>query len=461
MESSVHLDYVSLAVALGIGFAIGLQRAQSAAAESSVDPSNGPSNGPSSGKPTGHLGGIRTFPLVALTGAVAGIVGRTYGAWILVAGAVSVMALVAIAYAHDVATRDRRGLTTETAILLTYLLGVLTVTPVAFDGAKERWLLAATIGIAATAILSLKQPLHDIAARISQEDLLAWIKFAVVAIVIVPLLPDRAFGPSAQLQVINPQKLGTMIVLIAAIGLVGYVSMRMLGPNRGLGITGLVGGLVSSTAVTLALSSRSKREEAVQDACALGVILANTIMPLRVLIVVTLIDRQLAGYLAPPMLAMSLTGAVFAFLASRRSQPQFSNEISNENSNGNSVNLANPFELGPAIKFGLLYGAILLLTRLAEIHLGDTGLYVAGLIAGVTDIDAITLSVAQLAGVGGTALTTASATILLAAASNTLFKASIALSTGSPVFRARVGLAFGVMVVAAVVALAITHGSNG
>lgn len=445
MEDSVHLDYVSISVALGIGFAIGLQRAQSAAAESAADRRDD--------KPTGHLGGIRTFPLVALAGAVAGILGRTYGAWILVAGALSSMVLVAIAYAHDVATRDRRGLTTETAVLLTYLLGILTVTPVAFDDAKERWLLAATIGIVATSILSLKQPLHDIAARISQEDLLAWIKFAVVAVVVVPLLPDRAFGPTEQLQVINPQKLGTMIVLIAAIGLVGYVAMRMLGPNRGLGITGLVGGLVSSTAVTLALSNRSKREVAVQDACALGVILANTIMPLRVLVVVTLIDRELSGYLAPPMLAMALTGAAFAFLAARRSRT--------ERTNGDSVNLANPFELAPAIKFGLLYGAILLLTRLAEIHLGDTGLYVAGLIAGITDIDAITLSVTQLAGVGGTAFTTASTTILLAAASNTLFKASIALSTGSQVFRVRVGLAFGVMVIAAVIALAISHGSNG
>jgi uncharacterized membrane protein (DUF4010 family) len=440
MNDWLH-DYGSLAVALGIGFAVGLQRAQSAAADQAAA-------GPDA-KVSGQIGGIRTFPLVALTGAVASLLGAPFGAWLVFVGALCIMAPVAIAYGNDVAMRGRRGITTEIAILLTYLLGALAAAPVLSADPEARWLLAATLGICATAILSLKRPLHDIAARISQEDLYAWLKFAVVAIVIVPLLPDREFGPTEELRVLNPQKLGSMVVLIAAIGLVGYIAMRMLGPHRGLGITGLVGGLVSSTAVTLALSHRSKRDESVAEACALGVILANTIMPMRVLIVASLIDRGLFPYLAAPLLAMAGAGVLFGIAARARVRH------SARGTEGAPVDLANPFELGPAIKFGALFAVILLISKLAAIHLGDLGLYVAGLIAGITDIAAITLSMAQMAGSDGTAFSTASATILLAAASNTLFKATIALSAGSPKFRGKIGVAFGVMALAGVAGLAL------
>jgi uncharacterized membrane protein (DUF4010 family) len=428
--------YGSLAVALAIGFVIGLQRAQSAAADEAaagVEPGS-----------FRQLGGIRTFPLVALTGAVASLLASGFGAWVLVVAALGVMTPVAIAYRDDIARRERRGLTTETAVILTFLLGALAPASVVVADPHERWLLTATVAIAATAILSLKQPLHAIATHISREDLFAWLKFGVVAIVIVPLLPDRAYGPTEALRVLNPQKLGWMVVLIAAISLVGYVAMRLLGPNRGLGVTGFVGGFVSSTAVTLALSRRSREIRDLDASCALGVVLANSIMPVRVLVVASLIHVELARYLLAPLLGAALAGGLCALLINWRTRDARGGPV--------DMSLANPFELGPAIKFGLLFGVILLLARLAELHLGERGLYVAGLIAGVTDIDAITLSAAQLADSGQTVAAVAGTTILIAAASNTFFKAAVALVSGSPPFRRIVGTAFAAMVAVSVVA---------
>jgi uncharacterized membrane protein (DUF4010 family) len=434
-------DYGSLAVALGIGLMIGLQRAQAMAAEQQEVQANGDV---ASGRP---LGGIRTYPLIALAGAISSLLGGAQSAIAFVVSAAFVLTLVTLSYLDDLKRERQRGLTTESAILLTFLLGALAASESVLVDDARRWLLAASSGVVITAILSLKQRLHSIAARISRQDMYATLKFAVVAVVIVPLLPDRDYGPTEDLAVLNPYRIGWMVLLVAAISFVGYVAVRLLGPGRGLGITGLVGGLASSTAVTLALANRSKEHAALGSSCAFGVVLANLIMPIRVLVVTAVIHAPLALRLAPPLVAATVVGAGVALLMRSREARPAGDDV--------DLHLANPFELGPALKFGALFAAVLFVTRLAQIYLGDRGLYATGLIAGVTDIDAITLSMGSMsrsAGGDGHGLEVAALTILLAALSNTAFKAGLAAFLGSPSFRRMTVLALFAMAAAGVVA---------
>lgn len=436
--------YGSLVVALAIGFLIGLQRAQASVADDSSSPTTSELRERPSGR---SIGGIRTYPLVALVGAVAALLVPSVGMVALAIAGLGVLVPIALAYADDLRSGRQRGLTTEMALLITFLLGAFSASIPTIPIDKQRWLLSATVGIVVTSVLSLKQPLHTLAQRISREDLLAWLKFAIVAVVIVPLLPDEAYGPLPELRVLNPFKIGIMVVLVAGLSLVGYGAMRWLGPSRGLSVTGVIGGIVSSTAVTLAMSQRSKSHAALEQPCALAVVLANSIMPLRVVVIVFLAQRELALAIAPELLAMAATGVLSTFIFRRRIHSGESVGPSSD------VVIANPFELGSALKFGALFAVILVLTRFAERQLGEAGLYAAGFVAGITDLDAITLSMTQLLN-GGNSVTVgiASNVVLIAVVANTLFKAGLARMLGSRRYSDAVLVSFAAMFVVALAA---------
>lgn len=291
--------YGSLGLALGVGLLIGLQREQSGAGD------------PEEQDEPSKLGGIRTFPLYSLGGAMAGLLGGVLGPWVVLAGMAGFFVPILLAYADDLRAGRDRGLTTEAAFLVTYLIGALSATPGVLVDPEDRALVVASLGVAVTALLALKRPLHDLAERVSSDDLFATIKFAVVALILLPVLPNETFGPLA---VLNPRKIGWMIVLIAGVSFTGYLAIRLLGPGKGLGITGLLGGLVSSTAVTLAFSGRSRAEPGLARACALGVILANTIMPIRVIVNVSIVNPKMVGSVAVAMGAVAVAGLASVLL---------------------------------------------------------------------------------------------------------------------------------------------------
>lgn len=410
----------SLGTALGIGFLIGLQREQAAREES---------GGP---KP---LGGVRTYPLVALLGALAALMARPYGAWILGAALVALLVPLGLAYADDL-RRDRdRGITSEMAFVVTLFLGALCTTPGILPGTHDRLLVAAAAGVGALALLSGKKPLHQWAQKMSSEDVHATVKFAILAVIILPLLPNRTYGPY---DVLNPFTIGLMIVLVAGVSFVGYVAIRLLGPGRGLGVTGLFGGMVSSTATTLSLSSRAKEEKSIVGLCALGIILASAVMPVRVLVEVFVVNSRLLPAVAWPIGAMAAagfaTGVVYYLLSRRQKQ-----------SKGDALTLENPFELSSALKIGGLFAVILFLSKVAQVHLGSAGTYITGVVAGLTDVDAITLSMAKLAP-DGTSYRQAALTIYLACVSNSLVKAGMAATIGGWALGRRVLLGFLVMI---------------
>jgi len=401
----------SFGLVLAVGFLIGLQREQSMAGEDRGRRS--------------FMGGIRTYPLVALAGGVSTFLARALGPWVVVAAFLVLAVPVAIAYADDVRQGRDRGLTSETAFVITFLLGALGLSQGILPPTVSSHFLVASLGVAVTALLSMKEALHQWVARISKDDLYATVKFLVVAVIILPLLPDRTWDP---LEVLNPFHIGLMITLIAGIGFAGYVAFRILGPGRGLAMTGLLGGLVSSTAVTLSLSGKAKETPSIADDCAAGIVLAWTVMCPRVIAAVAFVSPDLARKLAIPLGAAAVAGALASAILYRRSRAARTAEA--------PVQLKNPFELGPAVKFGGLITLVLVLSKLAVNAWGGNGLILTGALAGTTDVDAVALSAAKLTR-GGLELGTASLAILVACGTNTLVKSVIAWTIAGSAFGKR------------------------
>jgi uncharacterized membrane protein (DUF4010 family) len=384
----------------GLGLVLGLERERSQAGEKT-------------------FAGARSFALVALLGAAGAFFHTEFGLTaLLVTCFVAVAALVTASYV--VTTRDGHvGATTEIAALLTFIVGCLC--------GLGNLGLAAGLGVGTLLLLSIKGWSRDLARRIESPDVEALLKFAVITIIILPLLPNRSFGPEP-LNVLNPYRIWLMVVLISGLNFLSYILVKVVGQEHGIGLTGILGGLVSSTAVTLGFSQRSRREPALAAPLCLGILLAWTVMFFRVPIMVTLVNPGLGKRLwmgLGIMAATSLGACAFLFWRNRQGGKETARS-------GN-----NPFELSEAIKFGLLFGAVTFAAKAAQVYLGDAGLYLAGALAGLTDVDAISLSMANLAGNDPASAIPAARTILIAVITNTLVKAGMAVSMGAPELRRR------------------------
>jgi uncharacterized membrane protein (DUF4010 family) len=400
--------------ALGLGLLLGLERERKRDAEL-------------------LFGGVRTFALIALLGAVGAFLERELNqGWLVLVAFVAVGSLVVVSYAMT-ASRGELGITTEITALLAFIVGALC--------GWSHVDVAAVVTVVCLLLLTLKDYLHRLARRVELADVEATLKFAVISVIILPLLPNEAFGPPP-LDVINPYKIWLMVVLIAGLNFLGYVLVKVFGSEHGLFVTGILGGLVSSTAVTLSFSQRSRQEPAMSSAFVLAIVVAWTIMFLRVVVIVGMVNRSLAGGLALALGLMAVAGLLVSLVLWRRTR-----------FHGRGVVTAgtNPFELGEAIKFGLLFGVVTVVAKAAEVYLGETGLYIAGALAGLTDVDAISLSMANLAAAEPESLNVAARTIVIAVVSNTLTKTGMAVFLGASALRRTLLLAALPLVIAAAV----------
>lgn len=417
--------FVSLAVAAAAGLLLGAERQQSALADQKKD-----------------FAGIRTFPLISLLGALGALARPVAGLWLLGGLLAGVVAFVTVSHART-AARDEIGVSTEVASLLAFALGAVAGLRDLMPD-PERFLLVGTTGAAALALLALKAPLHGFASRLSADDVYATTKFVVLALVILPVLPRGAWGP---LGVIAPFKIGKMIALVAGVSFAGYVASRLVGAARGLLVAGLLGGLVSSTAVTLTYAGRARDEPPLASLCAVAITAACSVMFARVLVVVALIDRPLLAALAPALGAAAVVGFGASFVRYRRAGSAPADE-------GAAPALRNPFELRQAVSFGLLYGVVLFVAKAAQLGAGAAGLYLSAVLAGLTDVDAITLSVVDMHR-GGLPAATAAAAICLAALTNTVVKVGVAISVGGAAVGRPVAGTLGAGLAAGAVALAV------
>ncbi len=350
------------------------------------------------------IGGLRTFILFALIGALGGWLTLVLDSpWILAAALVASIAPVLAGYVISARTQpDALGLTTELAAVAACLLGAMTTL-----GYRE---LAVGLGVAVAAVLAYKQPLHGLVQRLDREDVYAGLRLLIATFIVLPLLPDEPVDPWGALR---PQSLWMLVLLISSLSLVGYVATRLLGANRGIPLTGITGGLVSSTAVTLAFArqSRDRAYASAAPALASGILLAWAVMFVRVLVEVLVVNRALLGAVLVPFATMALTATAAALYLRRRAR---------DDEPAAGVPLRNPFSLRAAARFAAFFALVLLVVKLVQTYAPGRGVYFVAALAGTTDVDAITLSMAQYARTGSAHVAVQAITV--AALTNTLVK---------------------------------------
>jgi len=387
-------------------------------------------------------GGLRTFVLLALLGAIAGwLADALHMPALLIAVVVVVGAAVLAGYVLSARARpESLGITTESAAITVCLLGAMTTL-----GHRE---LAVALGVVTAAVLAYKQPLHGLVEKISWDDIFAALRLLIATFIVLPLLPDRAVDPWGAL---NPYSLWLLVLLISGLSLIGYVGSRWLGAQRGIVLTGLTGGLVSSTAVTLSFARQSREDgrAATSRTLASGLLLAWCVMFGRVLVEVLVVNRALVPRLLVPFVTMGATAALAAWmLLWRRGAAEDSSR-----SKAGEVPLRNPFSLTEASKFGAFFAVVLLVVKLVQLHFPGQGLYMVAGLAGLTDVDAITLSMAEYAKSGDANV--AVNAIVLATLANTMVKCGIAAGLGGAVLRRSVIIATAAIVAAAIVTIVL------
>lgn len=406
----------NLAVGALIGLAVGFERERS-----------GKTVGPD-----GRFAGVRTFFMLGLLGGVGGHLlaeGNSAAAVVLLAagGILSVLAY-ALAVRRPGATADG---TTETAAIL--VLGLA-----ALSGMGHR-AISAGIGTLVVAALVSKQQIHTILDRLGERELTGALQFAVLSLVILPLLPNRTWGPWGG---VNPRELWIIVLIFCAVNYGGFLLQRWFGASRGYAATGMLGGLVSSTAVTLQFARRSRVEPALSSSLGLGIVAACTVLVARVAVVASVLSpslvRELVPYLAPPFVA----GAAIVVVMLRRESSVTGGQSAPE--------LHSPLRIGTALQLALAFQIALFAIRISQDTFGNVGVLTSAFLLGLTDMDALTFSMARLGDSSATAALAAKA-IAVGMLANTLLKATMSLALGTPALRrvavgglAALGLASGI-----------------
>jgi uncharacterized membrane protein (DUF4010 family) len=403
----------SLAIALGLGLLVGLQRES---AES-------------------KLAGLRTFPLVTLLGSVCALLTPAAGGWVLAAGLLGVAAATAMGNAARLREREASpGITTEVALLLMYGVGAYTV----LGDRAAAVVLGGTIAV----LLHFKAELHGVVGRLGGLELRAIMQLVLLALVVLPVLPDTTFGPFA---VFNPREMWLMAVLIVGLSLGGYIALKFLGENAGIVAGGLLGGLISSTATTVSWSRRTRGHPEASRAAGLVILIASTVVYGRVLVEIAAVARPFLRVAAPPILALAAAMAVAAavlWFFSRGREPV-------------RVEGHSPADLKTAFTFAALYVVVLFAVAYARQRAGTGGLYVVSVLSGLTDVDAITLSVARLVGSEQIDPAQGWRLIVVALLSNLVFKGAMAAVLGDAHLRRWVLLLFGTQLLAGAGVLAL------
>ncbi|MGB3696591.1 MAG: DUF4010 domain-containing protein [Gordonia sp. (in: high G+C Gram-positive bacteria)] len=381
--------------------------------------------------------GSRSFALLALSGAIAAAV----GAWVIAAGVLGVAALMTAAYLR---TRDDDpGTTTVIAALISFLLGAL-----AFTRPGE----AAALAVVVAVLLVSKSRIHRFAREtVSELELEDAIKFFVVAVVILPLLPDRALGPYG---VLNPSRIWLLVVLLTGIGWVGYIGVRALGPQRGLLVTGLAGGFVSASATTASMGRLSRSDVGVRAPLA-SALVASLATFVQLLIVIGIVDADVLRRLWPSVAAgaaVLLVIAALVYRGARKAEPGTGGGSAPDHTPDR------PFALRPALLLAVVLTLALLVGRWAADLLGPNGLVLASLAAGLTDAHAGAVAAATLSAQGAATVATALVAIGAALGSNLLVKVILAYIAGGRRFGTAFLAAMAAPAVVFAVALTLTVG---
>jgi uncharacterized membrane protein (DUF4010 family) len=357
---------------------------------------------------------VRTFALVSLLGTLVALMGRyAENVWLLPAGLAAVTGMLVVAYARVEPAEDP-GTTTVAAAGVAYLLGALA----GFGEAT----LAAALAIVVTALLYFKPELESWSAALKREEQVSLLQFLVITFIVLPVLPDRGYGPYG---VLNPREIWLMVVLIAGVGVASYIAMRIVRERHGVLLTGLLGGLVSSTATTALYARRSAEVPGSAPVALVVVSLANLVLLVRVSVYSAVVASAILPALLPVLggaLAAGVAAVAFLYVRAER---------------GTHLALPparNPAEIGMALRFGALYAVVLFAAAWLEDAIGSRGLYLATALSGLADVDPGALSALNLFSDGRVEARTAVAAIGVAIAANMLFKLGVLAWLGRGLF---------------------------
>jgi uncharacterized membrane protein (DUF4010 family) len=406
-----------LAIAGLVGLAAGLEREWS---------------GHTSG-PDARFAGLRTFFLLGLVGGIAGVFAAesevAIGAVLALSGAMLSIAGYAMAVRRPTATTDG---TTEAAALSIVALGVV---------AGYGWLAtAAGAGAVVVLMLSEKARLHWLVRRLDERELHAGLQFAVLAVVVLPLLPR---GPLFGLLAIAPRSLWMIVLLFSALNFAGFIARRAVGAGRGYSITGALGGVVSSTAITLGFSRQSREDHELGAPLARGVIAACTVLIPRVLVVSAALNPGVALALIPLLVPAFVIGVLLVALAWRRSDPAVVTST--------AADTGNPLRLGAAIQMAIAFQVAILVVGAARRVWGATGIFAIAAGLGLTDMDALTVSMSRPD--AGIAVVVAARAIAIGLLANTLLKLTLAVTIGRATYRRRAGIGLASLAIGSIAGL--------
>lgn len=413
-----------LAVVVFIGMLIGLEREYARNKEEKI------------------FAGIRTFPLIGLYGFTSALISSITENWVYSIFFIGFAGLSIAAY-YSSAKDGKVGGTSEVSAFIVFILGSLVY-----------WgyiLLPVVIAIIITMFLSLKIQLHSFVGKVNAADIYATLKLSIITLIILPILPDKTYGP---FDVLNPRLIWYMVIFVSGISFVGYIFIKLLGKDRGIIVTSLLGGLVSSTALTYSLSKKSKVEIPLSFNYGLGVITASSMMFLRILLIISILNVSLVLPLFIPLILFAIVGIVASIFFYKR----------NLNLPEAEIELKNPFELKSAFVFGIVFGLTIFLSKAAQIYFGDQGLYAASALAGLSSVDAITISISRLfyesmtPGMSSAiTLLVAMKAIVFATISNTVIKMFISSFWGSVELRRVVWNGLGVLLIVQIIYLIILN----
>ncbi len=360
------------------------------------------------------FGGIRTMTLVAVFSYVLyAIFGRDPIVFAVFTS--GFLALLVASYAFASYLNQSVGATREMSVLLVYLVGILM--------AKGEPVVASILTLLMVLLLHFRGALHGFARTIEKKEIYDALKFIAVTFIILPLLPNQTYGP---LDVLNPHLIWLMVVLITSISFLSYIAIKAFGAKKGVGLSGFLGGLISSTAVSMSFANLSKKNSQIVNPLVFGILVAASAMFFRVLLEVSILNQDLLMHLYPPMLGMGVTGGVLALFF------WLSDGGKLKTPDAKDFHMKSPYHFWPALQFGFLFALLLLLSKFMHISFGESGVYLTAFISGFVDVDAITVSMANLSLFNELDPHVAAAAITMATLSNTLVKGFIVLSFAAP-----------------------------
>jgi uncharacterized membrane protein (DUF4010 family) len=403
--------FQQLGIALGLGLLVGLQRERAA---------------------TG-LAGVRTFPLVTILGTVCAMLALSLGGFVVAVGMIAVAGMIVIGNLAKFRQGEvDPGLTTEIAMLLMFAVGAYLVV-----GHKG---VAIAIGGGVAVLLQYKGPLHRTVARLGDDDLRAIMQLAMISLVILPVLPDRAYGPYS---VLNPRNIWWMVVLIVGISLGGYIVYKLWGGKAGVILSGILGGVISSTATTVSYSKRTADVPESGQLAATVIIIASTVVYARLLLEIAVVAPAFLLTASGPLAVMLIIMSVLSVAML----------VKNRNKKDEMPVQENPSELKSALIFALVYAIVIFAVAAAKNRFGNKGLYFVAALSGLTDVDAITLSTSRLVTSGTLAALDGWRLVILASTANLAFKFAIIAVIGHRQLLTKVAAPYGIAVAAGITLL--------